>query len=451
MTVITRFAPSPTGVLHTGSARTALFNYLFSRHHNGKFLLRIEDTDRARSTKEFEQSIISDLKWLGIEWDGEIVYQLSRSPRHSEVAKAMVEAGQAYYCYSSIEEIAKFRENNPHGKYQSPWRDFTGTPPHDTPSIRLRAPREGSTRINDLIQGSIEVNNDELDDMILLRSDGTPTYMLAVVVDDHDMGVTHIIRGDDHLTNAFRQYQIYNAMGWQVPQFAHIPLIHDKNGKKLSKREGALGIANYIELGYLPEAVCNHLLKLGWSHGDEEIIDAQQAIQLFNLEGVGKSPARFDIDKLNFINAHYLRQLNPEQAYAQIEKLLPDHDQTHKASIINGFSGIAARSQTLLELANNALIYIHKITPPDEKSAQLLAAGARDLVSKLWTQLSALPTWDEPSIKACCETFAAGEGLKPPAVMQALRAVVIGTFAAPGVYEVMAILGRDEVYSRITA
>lgn len=447
--VVTRFAPSPTGVLHTGSARTALYNYLFSKHNAGKFLLRIEDTDQERSKKEFEQAIINDLKWLGIEWDGEIIYQLSRIERHKQVAHEMVQKEMAYYCYSTQDEIEQFRQENPHAKFNSPWRDFTGQPPHDKPVVRLKAPKSGSTVINDLIQGRIEVENSELDDMVMLRSDGTPTYMLAVVVDDHDMGVTHVIRGDDHLTNAFRQYQIYSAMGWEIPQFAHIPLIHDREGKKLSKRAGALGIDNYIELGYLKEAVCNHLLKLGWAHGDDEIIPMNKAIEWFDLQGVGKSPAKFDIDKLNFINAHYLRELDPVIAYDLIKYRLADRSELVKDRICKGYAGLAARSHTLVELAQNCQIYISKIDPIDEKSSQLLANGALNLVQELVPNLALLEEWNEEVIKQVSEKFVENKGLKLPAIMQALRAVVVGTFAAPGVFEVMAILGKDEVMSRI--
>jgi glutamyl-tRNA synthetase len=450
MKVITRFAPSPTGILHTGSARTALFNYLFSKKNNGKFLLRIEDTDVARSTKEFETSIIKDLEWLGLQWDGDIVYQLQRGKRHTEVANELVNTGHAYFCYCSVEEIDTFRKANPYGKFQSPWRDKTPDEAMATTSkvIRLKAPKTGKTVIHDLIQGTIEVENQELDDMILLRSDGTPTYMLAVVVDDHDMDITHIIRGDDHLTNAFRQKQIYEAMGWQTPHFAHIPLIHDKNGKKLSKREGALGIDAYIELGYLKEAVCNHLLRLGWSHGDDEIISMARAEEIFNLESVGKSPARFDIDKLNFINAHYLRLYDDKQLYDLIKARLPNHDNAEM--ILKAMPLIKPRAHTLVELAELASLFIAKRSSLDAKSQEVLGQGAQSLALSLCAQVFAqINDWNDQNIKASCETWASQNNLKLPQIMQALRATVLGTFNSPAIFEVIAVLGRDETIKRI--
>lgn len=454
MSVVTRFAPSPTGVLHTGSARTALFNYLFSKHHGGKFLLRIEDTDKERSKDEHTASILRDLQWLGITWDGEIVMQSTRQARHAEVANEMIKNGKAYYCYSSVEEVDSWREANPNAKFKSPWRDKSASdaPAGAKPVVRLRVDHDGSTTIHDLIQGEITVNNSELDDMVMLRSDGTPTYMLAVVVDDHDMGVTHIIRGDDHLTNAFRQRKIYEAMGWSVPEFGHIPLIHDKGGKKLSKRAGALGIDSYKDLGYLPSAVVNHLLRLGWGHGDDEIISQAQAIEWFDLAGVGKSPARFDMDKLNFINAHYMRALEAEELFAQIEGILPsEFESKHKELIIRGMNGLKNRASTLVELANSTIIYIKKLDELDDKSKQVLTNGGTQIINEITSILSAINTWNHDAIVACFESYAASKGIKSGAVMQAMRAGVVGTFAAPGIVEMMEILGKDEVLRRLGA
>jgi glutamyl-tRNA synthetase len=451
MAVVTRFAPSPTGVLHTGSARTALFNYLFARKMGGQFLLRIEDTDIARSKPEHVDAIISNLKWLGIDWDGEIIFQLRRTARHAEVAKELVAKGKAYYCYASSEEIAAFREKFPHGKFVSPWRDkeLGSAHPDVSPAIRLKV-TQGITTIHDLIQGEITVNHQELDDMILLRSDGIPTYMLAVVVDDYDMKVTHIVRGDDHLTNAFRQKQIYDAMGWDVPEFAHIPLIHDKNGRKLSKREGALGIDTYEALGYLPEAVVNHLLRLGWSHGDQEIFSMQEAIEAFGLEAVGKSPAKFDIDKLNFINAHYMRALEDDVLFAKLTAYLqPDLSEKILAMIKRGLGGIKQRSSTLVELAQNAQIYVAKKVELDEKSKEVLSKLDASLRLEICELIKSTPSFDKDSLHHVFEQFASSKELKFPFIMQSLRALLLGTFAAPGVFEVMEVLGRDECLARV--
>lgn len=451
MTVITRFAPSPTGVLHTGSARTALFNWLYAKRHGGKFYLRIEDTDQERSKPEFTKAILNNLEWLGINHDGEIVHQLSRATRHQEVAKEMIRLGSAYYCYASQEEIEKFRAQNPFGKFVSPWRDKNASHNENLgqPAVRLKVNHEGQTNIKDLIQGDITIQNSELDDMIMLRSDGTPTYMLAVVVDDHDMGVTHIIRGDDHLTNAFRQKQIYDAMGWDVPQFAHIPLIHDKNGKKLSKREGALGVDSYEALGYLPEAVLNHLLRLGWSHGDDEIISADQAKAWFDLDHVGKSPARFDLDKLNFINAHYMRSMEVEKLFGLLNT--ESYSEEICRRILNGIEGLRQRSHTLTELAENAQIYVAKKSILDEKSKEILAKGGLDIKDEILVMLEKHHDWSKDSLHKICEEFAISKSLKFPFVMQTLRALVLGTFAAPGIFEVMEVLGQKETIARINA
>jgi glutamyl-tRNA synthetase len=452
MSVVTRFAPSPTGVLHTGSARTALFNYLFARKMGGKFLLRIEDTDINRSKPEHTEAIVNNLKWLGLNWDGDLIFQLRRTPRHTEVAEELVHRGKAYYCYSSAEEIEEFRQKCPHEKFVSPWRDKSAddAPNGVKPVVRLKVEKGGSTAVKDLIQGEITVSNSELDDMILLRSDGTPTYMLAVVVDDYDMKVTHIIRGDDHLTNAFRQKQIYLAMGWQVPEFAHIPLIHDKHGRKLSKREGALGVDTYEKLGYLPEAVVNHLLKLGWSYGDQEIFNMGEAIRLFNLDSIGKSPARFDMDKLNFINAHYMRAMDNHALFEKLKTFLDSNlPMNILAMIKKGMDGLKQRSCTLVELAENARIYISKKAELDEKSKDILSKIDDAFIAEIKAAIHDAEAFDKDNLHQLFEKFAQNKGVKFPFIMQSLRALLLGTFAAPGIFEVMEVLGKDECLNRI--
>ncbi len=438
MTVVTRFAPSPTGVLHTGSARTALFCWLYARKHNGKFLLRIEDTDIERSKKEHEDRIIADLKWLGLEWDGDVIHQLARRERHKEVAYEMIKRGAAYKCYVSAEEIEAFREKNPNQKFVSPYRD--NPVELDKPyAIRLKVDHGKSTKINDLIMGEIIVENSELDDMIMLRSDGTPTYMLAVVVDDHDMAVTHIIRGDDHLTNAFRQKQIYLAMNWVVPEFAHIPLIHDKDGQKLSKRKGALGVEEYKAQGFLPDAVFNHLLRLGWSHGNDEIISRVDAINWFDLEHVGKSPARFDYDKLLHINAHYLRQMADADLYALVK------DKVNGEKIEAGVALIKNRVNTILELAEGLKIFNEKHSPLDEKSQEILKNLSAETVVKIKDMIQVQTDWSKDALSHAFAPL----GEKPAFAMQALRALLVGTFASPGIYDVMSILGKEECLRRL--
>jgi glutamyl-tRNA synthetase len=448
MTFITRFAPSPTGFLHTGSARTALFNYLFSKHTQGKFLLRVEDTDKERSTEAATNAILADMKWLGLNWDGEIVFQSKNQNRHAEVAKQMLATGSAYNCYASQQEIETFRKANPNAKFQSPWRDKDAkdAPKDINPAIRLKAPRVGQTIVKDLILGEIKVENHELDDMVLLRSDGTPTYMLAVVVDDHDMNITHIIRGADHLTNAFRQKQIYEMMGWIIPEFAHIPLIMDKDGSKLSKRKGALAIDGYKQLGYLPEAVLNHLLRLGWGHGNDEIISVKQAIEWFDLGGVGQSPAKFDIDKLNHINAHYLRAMDNRELFAllnlQVSQAIADR-------IVLGMDGLKNRAHTLVELTESASIYIAKKEVLDQKSQDILASGGKELLAQLQPVLAGINDWSLHNLQEVMSAYAQTNAIKPALIMQSLRAGVLGTFASPAIYEVLAVLGKEETLRRL--
>lgn len=451
MTIVTRFAPSPTGMMHTGNVRTALYNYLFSKHNKGKFLLRIEDTDKDRSTKEAVDVIFNDLKWLGIEPDDEAVFQSTRLSRHAEVANELLAKGQAYKCFATQDDIQKFRTQNPHAKFQSPWRDAASSShPSDQPfAIRIKAPKTGTITVKDHVLGETTLECTELDDMVMLRSDGTPTYMLAVVVDDHDADVTHIIRGADHFTNSFRQMMIYNAMGWSVPEFAHLPLILDKAGKKLSKRTGALSVGEYREMGYLPEAVRNHLLRLGWSHGDDEIISTDQAIKWFSLEHIGKSPARFDIDKLNFINAHYIRATDHKYLAEAIANILKLSNFDIIERILRGMEGLKNRSHTMVELADNAKIYVDKV-PLDQKSKDVLASFGGELLPKLKVLFSETTNWTKDSVQKSCEEFAIAEGKKPSDIMQTLRAGVVGTFSSPSIYEVIEILGKDETIKRIS-
>lgn len=440
--IITRFAPSPTGFLHIGGARTALFNYLFAKHMGGKFLLRIEDTDRARSTKEATQAILDGLSWLGLKWDDEVVFQFARAGRHAEVAKQLVEAGKAYYCYTTQAELEAWREANPNAKFKSPWRDSDATPPDAVPpAIRLKAPQEGSVTVSDHVRGSVTVEAAELDDMVLLRGDGTPTYMLAVVVDDHDMGITHVIRGDDHFTNTFRQVLIYDAMGWGVPEFAHIPLIHGEDGAKLSKRHGALGAHEYEKMGYLPEAMRNYLLRLGWSHGDDEIISDAQAVDWFELDGLGSSPSRLDMDKLNSVNAHYMKQAEP----SRLRQLagLPEH-------LEPAIGWLVERAQTIPQLAEQAaFLMAHRPLPKTEKAAQMLAE-AKGWMGDAKTAFEAAPAWDEALLKCTGETFMASKGLKPKQFMPALRAALSGKEASAGsIWQIMDALGKEESLGRI--
>lgn len=458
MTVRVRFAPSPTGFLHIGSARTALFNYLFAKHNNGKYLLRIEDTDRERSTPEAVEAIFKSLEWLGIKADEEPIFQFSRFQRHAEVANELLKADKAYYCYCSPEELQTMREdaaaNGKPPRYNGMWRDRS---PSDAPSgvkpvIRFKSPQEGALTISDCVQGEVTVKNDQLDDMVLLRADGTPTYMLSVVVDDHDMGITHIIRGDDHLTNAFRQYHIYEAMGWDIPKFAHIPLIHGSDGAKLSKRHGATSADVYKDLGYLPEAMKNYLLRLGWGHGDDEIISETQAIEWFTLEGIGRSPARFDMVKLNNLNGHYIRQCDNQRlldlSLSIIEEILQVPLSDHaKDCILKGMNGLKERAKTLVELADSALIYVRTFEL-DEKAKGLLTSENLSLLKDLLAQLVTLE-FNESELETCLRNFADQKQTKLGQVAAPLRVAITGKTVSPSLFEVMAILGKQESLSRI--
>ncbi len=457
MKVVTRFAPSPTGYLHIGGARTALFNWLFARHHNGIFRLRIEDTDRQRSTEDAIKAIIDGLHWLELSWDGEIVHQFSRAALHADVVQDLLSKGKAYHCYCSPQELEEMREAaRAAGKpvrYDGRWRDRdpNEAPPGIAPVVRLKAPLEGETVINDQVQGEVRVSNHQLDDMVLLRSDGTPTYMLSVVVDDHDMGVTHVIRGDDHLTNTFRQTQIYDAMGWQKPIFAHIPLIHGADGAKLSKRHGALGIEAYREMGYLPEALRNYLLRLGWGHGDDEIISTMQAIEWFDLGGVGRSPSRFDFAKLDNLNGHYLREADDQRLVADTIQRLGIDAKSHGAErICAGMTGLKARAKNLKELAEGAAFYAaQRPIALDSKAKALLTAEAKSNLLDFTMQEAKIVHWQQEAIESLARQIAESKGIKLSQLAQPLRAALTGSAVSPGIFEIMEILGREETLGRI--
>jgi glutamyl-tRNA synthetase len=460
MSVVTRFAPSPTGYLHIGGARTALFNWLYARHHGGRYLLRIEDTDRARSTEAAIQAIFDGLRWLGLLGDEPPVFQSQHLSRHAEVAKLLLERGNAYHCYTTQAELeemrAKAKAEGRSMHYDGRWRDRdpNEAPPGVAPVIRLRAPRTGETVIRDRVQGEIRFPNEQLDDMVLLRSDGTPTYMLSVVVDDHDMGITHIIRGSDHLTNAARQAQLYQALDWPLPEFAHIPLIHGPDGTKLSKRHGALGVDAYRDMGILPEAMRNYLLRLGWSHGDEEIISTEQAISWFDLDAAGRSAARFDLAKLTNLNGQYLRARPEAELVEEIVPLLQadglEIDNAARSRLKAGVAALKPRADTLIELAAKARFYVTpRPIPLNEKAVGLLGEAARVRLGDLLAVLQSVEAWDEPTLEAAVRGFAGERGLKLGQVAQPLRAAITGSEASPGIFEVMAVLGRAEVLGRI--
>ncbi|MDL2339919.1 MAG: glutamate--tRNA ligase [Pseudomonadota bacterium] len=452
--VVTRFAPSPTGFLHIGGARTALFNWLFARHHGGKFLLRIEDTDKARSTKPAIDAILDGMSWLGLDWDGHEYYQSQFWARHAEVAHRLLERGHAYRCFMTQDELAAQREQAQAARkpfrIDSPWRDRgdgTAATPH---VIRLKSPREGETVIDDKVQGRVTVQNAELDDFVLLRSDGSPTYMLAVVVDDHDMGVTHVIRGDDHLNNAFRQIGIIRAMGWPEPTYAHVPLIHGSDGAKLSKRHGALGVDSYRDqLGMLPEAVANYLLRLGWGHGDDEIISREQAIDWFDLDHVGKSPSRFDLKKLENLNGHYIREANDGRLADLVAPAL-GVDATQKVLLVSAMPELKARAHDLHQLADGArFLFAQRPLAMEEAAAALLTTEARALLGAAHKQIAALAKWDEASVEGAIREIAESAGVKLGKLAQPLRAALTGRTTSPGIFDVLVLLGRDESLSRI--
>ncbi len=459
-TIVTRFAPSPTGFLHIGGARTALFNWLYARRHGGKFLLRIEDTDKARSTQPAIDAILDGMKWLGLDWDGNAWFQSQLAPRHAEVAHQLLAAGHAYRCWMTAEELAAQRgtaqaERRPF-RIDSPWRDRADGPADQPFVVRLRAPREGGATISDQVQGDVTVQNAEIDDFVLLRSDGTPTYMLAVVVDDHDMGVTHIIRGDDHLNNAFRQLGIIRAMNWPEPVYAHVPLIHGSDGAKLSKRHGALGVETYRdELGMLPEALFNYLLRLGWGHGDEEIIAREDAVRWFDLPQVGRSPSRFDVKKLENLNGHYLREADPRRLATLVDHRIEGAlgrglDANDVDLLAAAMPHLTPRAKDLNELADGAL-FLFKPRPlvMDEKATALLEGPARDLLALVHTALAALGDWTAEATEQAVREVAEAEGVKLGQVAQPLRAALTGRATSPGIFDVLALTGREESLARI--
>ena len=461
-TVVTRFAPSPTGYLHIGGARTALFNWLFARHHGGKFLLRIEDTDRARSTQPAIDAILDGMNWLDLRWDGEVVYQAARAERHAAVAQELLARGHAYRCYATPEELAELREQQRANKqplrYDGRWRDRdpSEAPPGASPVVRLRAPRTGEVTIEDQVQGSVTVQNAELDDMILLRSDGTPTYMLAVVVDDHDMGVTHVIRGDDHLNNAFRQLAMIRALDWPEPVYAHIPLIHGADGAKLSKRHGALGVDAYRdEMGMLPEAVNNYLLRLGWGHGDDEIISREQAVEWFDLAGVGRSPSRFDFKKLENLNGHYMR----EAGDARLANLIApgvaaragrEFDSNDRDLLLRSIPFLKVRAKDINDLTDSAgFLFRTRPLDMDEKATTLLDESGKALLAEARNALAATAEWSAPALEAAVRTVAEQGGIGLGKVAQPLRAALTGRTTSPGIFDVLALLGREESLGRL--
>jgi glutamyl-tRNA synthetase len=460
MTVITRFAPSPTGLLHIGGARTALFNYLFARHHGGRFLLRIEDTDRARSTAAATQVILEGLDWLGLTADAPPVYQSSRAERHAAVAADLLAAGRAYRCWCTPEELAQMRAEavaaHRAPRYDGRWRDRdpAEAPEGVAPVIRLRAPREGETVLADLVQGEVRVANAELDDMIILRSDGSPTYLHAVVVDDHDMAISHVIRGDDHLTNSFRQIQIYQAMGWALPAFAHIPLIHGADGAKLSKRHGAVSVLEFRAAGFLPEALCNYLLRLGWGHGDAEILDRESAIALFDLDGVGRAASRMDYAKLTHLNGVWLRAADDGRLVEDVVARLSGEftiDEAQQARIAALMPGLKERAKTLVELATASAFLVRSVPLVFEpKAAALLTPQNKEMLAALGLALAA-SDFTAAGLNAALREFAEASGRKLGEVAQPLRAALTGSLTSPGIDATLAALGQEESLARIAA
>jgi glutamyl-tRNA synthetase len=462
-TPVLRFAPSPTGYLHIGGARTALFNWLYARHSGGKFLLRIEDTDRERSTPEAVAAIFNGLSWMGLDWDGEPVFQFARVSRHREAAEQMLARGQAYRCYATPQELDEMRaEQKAKGlsvRYDGRWRDRAPGPEQHNMRyvVRLKAPQTGETIVNDVVQGTVRWSNDQLDDMVLLRSDGTPTYMLAVVVDDFDMGVTHVIRGVDHLNNAARQLQIIQAMGWPVPVYGHVPLIHGPDGAKLSKRHGALAVEAYRDMGYLPEAMRNYLLRLGWSHGDDEIIPTQRAVALFGLDAIGRSAARFDLKKLESINAHYMREMSDvalaDEALAFAGRANPGRsfDAALRARLAAAMPLLKPRAKTLVELLEKADFLFAEGAPALDKAATtVLTPQARGWLRNLAVELESAE-WTGSTLEERTRAFAEREGIKLGDIAQPLRAALTGRTASPPVFDLLAVLGREESLTRIRA
>ncbi len=465
--IVTRFAPSPTGFLHIGGARTALFNWLYARRHGGKMLLRIEDTDRERSSEAATAAILDGLTWLGLSWDGEAISQFERAPRHREVAEELVALGQAYHCYSTPEELTAMRElaaseGRPQ-RYDGRWRnrDPKEAPQGVKPVIRIKAPRDGETVVMDEVQGEVHFPNKDLDDFIILRSDGNPTYMHAVVVDDHDMGVTHIIRGDDHLTNAARQTVIYNAMGWPVPSMSHIPLIHGPDGAKLSKRHGALGVEAYREMGYLPAALCNYLARLGWSHGDDEIMSMENMIAWFDVKDINKGASRFDFDKLAAVNGHYIRHTDDAALTKTLIDALPflpngkpilaRLNETTTAQLLAAMPGLKDRAKTLVELADGAMyLFAKRPLAVDDKAKLLLDDTGRAILAGILPVLEGSEDWTAAGLDTVLRIHADAKGLKLGKIAQPLRAALTGRSTSPSVFDVLEVLGREESLARIS-
>lgn len=453
--VVTRFAPSPTGYLHIGGARTALFNWLYARGRGGKFLLRIEDTDRARSAPEATEAILEGLAWLGLDWDGEPVSQFARAERHAEVARQMMEAGTAYPCYTTPGEIEAWRAENPNQPFVSPWRDADPATRPDAPyAIRLRAPRKGETVIRDAVQGDVTFRNDQLDDMVLLRSDGTPTYMHAVVVDDHDMGVTHIIRGDDHLTNTARQAQVYAANGWDLPVFAHIPLIHGTDGKKLSKRHGAVGLHEYAAMGYPAAAMRNYLARLGWSHGDDELFDDAQAMEWFDLDGIGKAPARLDFKKLEHVSGHHIAAMSDGSLLKELAGFLAASGQPaltplQLQRITPVLGALKQKARTMPQLLDQArFALIDRPVEGDDKAKAALDTVSKGILKDLTAALQNA-NWARDDLEAAAHRIAEAQGLGLGKVAAPVRAALAGRTTTPSVFDMMVALGRDETISRL--
>lgn len=459
MTVVTRFPPSPTGLMHIGTARTLLYNWLYARGRGGKVVFRIEDTDRERYDPAHVDALISGVKWLELNYDGDVISQYERRARHAEVAQELLKTGKAYHCYCTPEELDAMREKaKAEGKptfYDRRWRDSTATPPDGIkPVIRIKAPLDGQTTLHDQVQGDVTLNNEQIDDMIILRSDGTPVYMLAVVVDDHDMGVTHVIRGDDHLNNTFRQNLIYDAMGWQQPAYGHLPLILNENGAKMSKRHGAASVEEYRDMGYLPEAMRNYLLRLGWSHGDHEIISDAQALEWFDLDHVVRSPARWDFDKLNHLNAHYLKEADNARLIDLLKNFtdLPITGEGNRR-LSEGMDELKTRATTLIGLATEARVYLQDAPFAfDDKAQKILDADAKATLKELAPALEALTDFTAESIDAACRAYATEKkDGKLGKVMMPVRAALTGTDKSPSLFHVAAILGKDETLKRLEA
>lgn len=461
MSIITRFAPSPTGFLHIGGARTALFNWLFARHFQGRFLLRIEDTDQNRSTKAAISEIIEGLQWLGLDWDENPIFQSENKNSHTKIANQLLEKGNAYKCFATTKELSEMRTHaRAEGRqpvYDGRWRNKGPEewPSDIQPCIRFKSPKKGTTSIKDEVQGEVKIQNTQLDDMVIVRSDGSPTYLLAAAVDDHEMGITHVIRGDDHLVNAIRQSQLYRALDWVEPVYAHIPLIHGSDGSKLSKRDGALSVSAYQEMGFLPETMQNYLLRLGWSHGDDEIISVEQAIKWFNLESVGKGPAKFDLKKLVSLNSHYLQHISITKAVKIIsEGLVEDCGRDLNAleleRLLLGSPGLLSRAKTIKELISSAKFYVqHRPIPLDKNAEKLLKINSKEILPKIIESLESIEGWEADDIEAAMRALAIRCNLKLGSIAQPLRAALTGTTVSPSIFEVMKALGQAETMARL--